>query len=123
MTLLKQVCVQLPTYADNLALPAFARRPPLLQQTCSSGFAAVQGPCWDGQRDGRTPRRLIDLTPQFCFYSRCEIMDVTRRLGRFLQRGFTESLRIAAQPLTERQIFIIISAGADKPFHRSYRSN
>jgi len=63
MTLLKQVCVQLPTYADNLALPAFARRTPLLQQTCSSGSAAVQGPCWDGQRDGRTPRRLIDLTP------------------------------------------------------------
>jgi len=25
-------CVQLPTYADNVALPAFARRTPLLQQ-------------------------------------------------------------------------------------------
>ena len=53
----KQVCVQLPTYTDNVALPAFASRPPLLQQsieiscppgsqqqTCSSGFVTV-GPC------------------------------------------------------------------------------
>ena len=59
----KQVCVQLPTYADNVALPAFASRPPLLQQsieiscppglqqqTCSSVFVAV-GPCWDRQTD------------------------------------------------------------------------
>jgi len=60
----KQVCVQLPTYADNAALPAFVRRTPLLQQsidiscrsgpeqqTFSSGFAAV-GPRWDKQTDG-----------------------------------------------------------------------
>jgi len=29
----KEVCVQLPTYADNVALPTFARRMPLLQQS------------------------------------------------------------------------------------------
>jgi len=65
----QQVCVQLPTYADNVALPAFARRTPLLQQsiniscppgsqqqTCTSGFAAVR-PCWDRQTDRRTDRR------------------------------------------------------------------
>ena len=59
-------CAELPTYADNVALPAFAHRTPLLQQsvhisrspdpqqqTCSSGFAAV-GPCWD---------RLTDTVP------------------------------------------------------------
>jgi len=58
-----------------VALPAFARRTPLLQQsidvtcspgpqqqTCSSGFAAV-GPCWDG--DGRTPHRFIDPAPLY----------------------------------------------------------
>jgi len=58
--------VQLSTYVDNEALPAFARHTPLLrqsidiscppsrhQQTCSSGFAAV-GPCWDRQTDRQT---------------------------------------------------------------------
>jgi len=56
-----QICIQLPTYADNVALSAFDRRMPLLlraeqqsidisclpdpqQQTFSSGFAAVD-PC------------------------------------------------------------------------------
>ena len=52
------------TYANNVALPKFAWCASLLQQsidisyllgplqqTCSSGFAAV-GPCWDGQTDG-----------------------------------------------------------------------
>ena len=54
----KQVCVQLPTYADNVALPAFARRccsnlmpAAPQQQTCSSAFAAA-GPCWDRQTGG-----------------------------------------------------------------------
>jgi len=32
----KQVCVQQPTYADNVALPAFVRRTPLLQQSTIS---------------------------------------------------------------------------------------
>jgi len=58
--------VQLPMYADNVALPTFACHVPLLQQsidiscplgpqqlTCSSGFAAM-GACWDKQIDGRT---------------------------------------------------------------------
>ena len=58
-----QVCVQLPTYADNVALPAFARCTPPLQQStniscppglqqqiCSSGFAAVS-PCLDRRTD------------------------------------------------------------------------
>ena len=60
---------QLPAYADNVALPAFARRTQLLlrtgqqsiditcaprqQQQTRSGFAAV-GPFWDRQTDGRT---------------------------------------------------------------------
>ena len=61
------VCVQLLTYADNVALSTINPRTPLLQQsidisyppgrqqqqTCSSGFAAV-GPCWDRRTDKRT---------------------------------------------------------------------
>ena len=41
----KQACVQLPTYADHVALPAFARR------WCRS---AAEGPCWElyRQTDG-----------------------------------------------------------------------
>jgi len=59
-----QVCVQVPTYANNVALPAFASRASLLQQstdiscvlrpqqqTCSTEFAVV-GPRWDRQTDG-----------------------------------------------------------------------
>jgi len=58
-------------YADNVALPAFGRRTPAVQQltdiscllgpqqqTCSSGFAAV-GPCWDRQT-GRLDGHLTD---------------------------------------------------------------
>jgi len=58
-----------------VALPAFARRrslqqqsdyifclPGSQQQTCSSLFAAV-GSCWDRQTDGRTPYRFIDPAP------------------------------------------------------------
>jgi len=49
----QQVCVQLPTYADNVALPALARRAPLLQQSrnChrahSSKPAAASLLLWD----------------------------------------------------------------------------
>jgi len=53
------------TYADNVALPAFARRYCMLlsidifcppgpqQQPCRNGFAAVE-PCWNRQTDRRT---------------------------------------------------------------------
>ena len=64
-----QVSVQLPTYADNVALPAFARRTLLLQQsidiscppgpqqqTCSIDFIAA-GPHWDKRSDGQTDGR------------------------------------------------------------------
>jgi len=54
----QQVRVQLPTYADNVALPAFTRH--TLQQSIDSSRFAVMGPCWDGQTDGRTPYRFID---------------------------------------------------------------
>jgi len=61
------VCVQPPTYADDVALLAFARRMPQLQreidiscrtgpqqQTYSCAFAPVAvGPCWDRQTDGQ----------------------------------------------------------------------
>jgi len=53
----QQVRVQLPTYADNVALPAFTRH--TLQQSIDSSRFAVMGPCWDGQTDGRTPYRFI----------------------------------------------------------------
>ena len=83
----KQVCVQLPTYADNVALPAFARHccrqvidnscsPGTQQQTCSSGFAAV-GPCRDRWTDRRrTPYRFIDpagrwRTQRYCHKVNC----------------------------------------------------
>jgi len=61
--LLAAGAMQLPTYADNVVLPTFARRVPMMRQqihiscppgptaaNCSSGFAAV-GPCWDRQTD------------------------------------------------------------------------
>ena len=63
-TIKMQVCVQVPTYANNVALPAFASRASLLQQstdiscvlrpqqqTCSTEFAVV-GPRWERQTDG-----------------------------------------------------------------------
>ena len=67
VTLNKSVCVQLAAYADNVALPAFARR------CCSNRYlrpavpttANLQlrvcccGPML-GQTDGRTPYRFID---------------------------------------------------------------
>ena len=61
--------VQLPTYADNVALPAFADCTPLLQQlidiscpqspqqqTYNDGFDA-KGPCYDRQTDGEMHQR------------------------------------------------------------------
>ena len=61
-----QVCVQLPTYADNVALPTFAHHMALIpgqhQQTCSSGFVAV-GLCWDRQTGGQTLCHYIDPAP------------------------------------------------------------
>ena len=57
---IKQVCVQLPIYADNVALPAFASR-------CSSNRSMSPARPMLGQTDGRThgrtPCRLIDLAP------------------------------------------------------------
>jgi len=75
-----QVCVQLPTCADNVALPAFARRTPLLQsidisaprQAHSSKPTVAGLLLWvhagterrtDGWTFGRTPRRFIDAAP------------------------------------------------------------
>jgi len=74
----KQVCVQLSTYTDNVALPAFTHRyccVPTMQQSVSpacqahsskpamfSEFAAV-GPCWDRQTDGQTPYHYTDPAP------------------------------------------------------------
>jgi len=71
----QQVGIQLPTYADNMALSASARRcswalamqqsiniscqPGPQQQTSSGGFAAVD-PCWDRQTNGRTPYCYIN---------------------------------------------------------------
>jgi len=56
------MCVQLPTYADNVALPTFAYR------THSSKPAAVvfaaMGPWWDRQTDRhQTLYRYIDPAP------------------------------------------------------------
>jgi len=55
------------TYADNMALPAFARRTPLLQQpigiSCPPGPQKAASPCWDRETDGRTPYRFIDHAP------------------------------------------------------------
>ena len=57
----RQVCVQLPTYADNVALPAFARRMPPLQQSidiaCPPGSTAAnlqQRVCCCGRVLGQT---------------------------------------------------------------------
>jgi len=72
----KRVCVQLPTYSDNVAMLAFfslqqsihisCPTGPQQQQTCSRGFAAV-GPRWDRQAgkrtDGWTPYRFINPAP------------------------------------------------------------
>ena len=79
---IKQVCVQLPTCADNVALPAFAaERRAAAPCCCGAGRAAIDryllpaGPTaanlphaaaageWDRQTDGRTPYRFIDPVP------------------------------------------------------------
>jgi len=61
------------TYADNVALPAFARHTPAVQQSIAGPTAAnlpqrirCCGPLLgqtDGQTDGRTPYRFIDPAP------------------------------------------------------------
>jgi len=48
------VCVPLPTYADNVALPAFARRCCSNQSICSPGQACGSGFDAVGQTDGQT---------------------------------------------------------------------
>jgi len=65
-----EVCVQLPTHADNTALPAFASRTPLL--LLGAGCASIDlcllpaeptlGQT-DRQTDGRTQCRYIDPVP------------------------------------------------------------
>jgi len=77
MTLLKQVCVQLPTYADNLALPAFARR--------------------YGQRDGRTSRRLIDLTPHTMQVMLCSSASITDVKSWMSHDGLGVSCNVASR--------------------------
>ena len=71
------VTVQLPTYADNVALPAFVRLTPLLQQSIDISWPPGPQPTaanlqqrvcccepmlgqTDGQTNGRTPHRFID---------------------------------------------------------------
>ena len=60
----KQLCVQLPTYADNVA---FAGRTPLQQQ--SIDISCPQQTCRDRQTskltDRRTPYRFIDRAPPY----------------------------------------------------------
>ena len=70
----QQVCVQQPTYADNVPLPAFARRTPLLQQSIdispvsrapsSKPAAAIllvlARAGTERRTDGRTPYCFID---------------------------------------------------------------
>jgi len=73
----KQVCIQLPAYADYVALPAFARRTPLLQQSthicCHIAWPTAANPLlqvwllWahartDRQTDRQTDRRT-DTVP------------------------------------------------------------
>jgi len=66
-----QVCVQLPTYADYVALPAFALRTPILlrAEQQSIDISCAPGPqqqiCrqTDRQTDGRTPFRYTDHAP------------------------------------------------------------
>ena len=73
-----------------MALPALARRTPLLQQsidiscprahtqqqTCSGEFAAV-GPCWDRQTDGRTDgHRTVSQTLFRMLFGQCRYLYV-----------------------------------------------
>jgi len=66
-----QVCVQLPTYADYVALPAFALRTPILLRAGQQSIdvSCAPGPrqqiCrqTDRQTDGRTPFRYTDHAP------------------------------------------------------------
>jgi len=64
----KQVCVQLPTYADNVALSAFARHALPYCAQCSnwliypdggahSSKPAAVGSCWDRRTDARQMHR------------------------------------------------------------------
>ena len=69
----EQICVQLPTHADNVALPAFARRWPCSSRSISpacmahgSKPTAASLLLWAllGQTDGRTLDRCIDPAPR-----------------------------------------------------------
>ena len=67
----RQVCVQLPTYADNVAMPTFARR---MQLLLSAGRAAIDRyllpaaagllplACWDTQMHRQTDRQTDGWT-------------------------------------------------------------
>ena len=48
-----------PLHAGRAAIDRYF----LQQQTCSSGFTAVD-PCWNRQTDGRTPSSYIDPAPR-----------------------------------------------------------
>jgi len=48
---LLQVCVQLPTYAHNVTLPAFALRCCSNQSISPAAEFAAVGPCWDRRMD------------------------------------------------------------------------
>jgi len=59
-----QVCVQLPTYADNVALPAFARSCCSSRSISRSVAAKLQQPvCCCGPMLGRTPYRYVESPP------------------------------------------------------------
>ena len=54
----QQLYVQLPTYADNMALPAFTRRcssnPSISAANLQQRVCCCGGPCWDKQTNRRT---------------------------------------------------------------------
>ena len=54
----QQLYVQLPTYADNMALPAFTRRcssnPSISAANLQQRVCCCGGPCWDKQMNRRT---------------------------------------------------------------------
>ena len=66
----RQVCFRLPTYADNVALLAFARRYLLLAEPTAANLqqrVCCCGPILghtDGRTDGRTQYRSIDPAPR-----------------------------------------------------------
>ena len=113
LLLLKQVCVQLPTYADNVALPAFARRTQRCCAPCSNlsippagrphSKVCCCGPCWDRQTDRRTDTRQMhrpcpSSTANILCSRRCRIITLAATIAKSVKHRSDVSVCLSVCP-------------------------